>query len=151
MTASPRIDIAISATIQAVDGGEHLQSVTLRNTATGTTTRLAATGLFCFIGALPASHWLPDDVARDDEGFVLTDISVPPGTARPRLPYETSVDGLFAAGDIREGSMKRVAAAVGDGSSVIRSIHRYLSVSSGHEPAAIHQQRQTPARSLGAD
>jgi thioredoxin reductase (NADPH) len=76
---------------------------------------------------------------------VLTDIAVKPGTGRPRLPYETSVDGLFAAGDIREGSMKRVAAAVGDGSSVVRSIHRYLSFSS--DPGTIQRHRQAPARS----
>ena len=133
--ASPRIDAVASTIIQAVDGAEHLESVTLRNTATGSSRRLAASGLFCFIGALPASSWLPEDVARDDDGFVLTDIAVPTGTGRPRLPYETSVDGVFAAGDIREGSMKRVAAAVGDGSSVVRSIHRYLSFT--REPAAV--------------
>jgi thioredoxin reductase (NADPH) len=127
VAASARIEVAISTIIQAVDGGEHLESVTLRNTATGSTRRLAAVGLFCFIGALPASSWLPENVARDDDGFVLTDIAVPQGAGRPRLPYETSVDGLFAAGDVREGSMKRVAAAVGDGSSVVRSIQRHLS------------------------
>ncbi len=133
VAASPRIDAATSTIIQAVDGDQHLESVTLRNTVTGSTRRLAARGLFCFIGVLPESHWLPEDVARDDDGFVLTDIAVPPGTGRPRLPYETSVDGVFAAGDIREGSMKRVAAAVGDGSSVIHSIHRYLSFGPGLE------------------
>jgi thioredoxin reductase (NADPH) len=139
VAANPRIDTVTSTIIQAVDGGEHLESVTLRDTATGNTTRLAAGGLFCFIGAQPESSWLPEDVARDDDGFVLTDIAVPPGTRRPRLPYETSVDGVFAAGDIREGSMKRVAAAVGDGSSVVRSIHRYLSFCSDRLPATIHQ------------
>jgi thioredoxin reductase (NADPH) len=145
VAANPRIDTVTSTIIQAVDGGEHLESVRLRNTATGSTRRLAAVGPFCFIGALPASSWLPEDVARDDNGFVLTDIAVPPGTGRPRLPYETSVDGLFAAGDVREGSMKRVAAAVGEGSSVIRSIHRYLSFcpDPGEDPAP----RQAPARS----
>jgi len=119
--------------------------VTLRNTLTGSTRRLAAVGLFCFIGALPASSWLPEDVARDDDGSVLTDIAVPPAGGRPRLPYETSVDGVFAAGDIREGSMKRVAAAVGEGSSVIRSIHRYLSFCC--DPGTIPRPRQVPARS----
>jgi thioredoxin reductase (NADPH) len=145
VAASPRIDVAMSTTIQAVDGGEHLESVTLRDTATGSTWRLAATGLFCFIGALPASNWLPEEVACDDDGFVLTDIAVPPRTGRPRLPYEASVDGLFAAGDIREGSMKRVAAAVGEGSSVIRSIHRYLSFSA--DPGTIREPEQAPASS----
>ena len=146
VAASPRIDVALSTIIEAVEGGEHLESVTVRNTVTGSTQRLAAGGLFCFIGALPASSWLPEDVARDDDGFVLTDIAVPPGTRRPRLPYETSVDGVFAAGDIREGSMKRVAAAVGDGSAVIRSIHRYLGFHTDRDPATIQQPQQAPAR-----
>jgi thioredoxin reductase (NADPH) len=145
VAADPRIDVAMSTIIQAVDGGGHLESVTLRNSATGSTRQLAAVGLFCFIGARPASSWLPEDVARDDDGFVLTDIAVPSGTGRPRLPYETSVDGVFAAGDIREGSMKRVAAAVGDGSSVIRSIHRYLSFLP--DPRTIRQPQQASARS----
>jgi thioredoxin reductase (NADPH) len=144
VAANPRIDVTTSTSIQAVDGGEHLESVTLGNTATGNTTQLAAAGLFCFIGALPASGWLPDDVALDDDGFVLTDIAVPPGSGRPRLPYETSLDGLFAAGDVREGSMKRVASAVGEGSSVIRSIHRYFSFCP--EPEAIRQPQLAPAR-----
>jgi len=85
-------------------------------------------------------------VARDDDGFVLTDFAVPPGTGRPRLPYETSVDAVFAAGDLGEGSMKRVAAAVGDGSAVIRSIHRYLSFYSNRDPATIQQPQQAPPR-----
>jgi thioredoxin reductase (NADPH) len=137
VAANSRIDVAMSTIIQAVDGREQLEAVTLRNTQTASTRRLAASGLFCFIGAQPANSWLPEDVACDDDGFVLTDIAIPPGTTRPRLPYETSVDGMFAAGDIRDGSMKRVAAAVGDGSAVIRSIHRYLSFCSDREPATV--------------
>jgi thioredoxin reductase (NADPH) len=147
LTASPRIEAATSTIIEAVQGGQHLESVTLRNTATGHTRRVAAVGLFCFIGAIPESSWLPEDVARDHDGFVLTDIAVPPATRRPRLPYETSVDGLFAAGDIREGSMKRVAAAVGDGSSVVRSIHRYLGFCCGGAPATIRKPQQASVRS----
>ena len=74
---------------------------------------------------------------------MLTDVAVPRDTApaRPRLPYETSMDGLFAAGDIRVGSMKRVAAAVGDGSSAIRSVHQYLALS-GRDPAGEPAQSQ---------
>jgi thioredoxin reductase (NADPH) len=130
VTANQSIDLATSTIIQAVSGGEHLESVTVRDTATGCSRRLMAAGLFCFIGQLPESSWLPETVARDSDGFVLTDIAVPQGTRRPRLLYETSVDGVFAIGDIREGSVKRVPAAVGDGSSVIRSIQRYLSLCS---------------------
>jgi thioredoxin reductase (NADPH) len=97
---------------------------------------VAASGLYFFIGAQPASAWLPTEVARDEEGFVLTDVAVPANsaTARTRLPYETAVDGVFAAGDVRAGSMKRVAAAVGEGSSVIQSVHQYLASSRDVDP-----------------
>jgi thioredoxin reductase (NADPH) len=126
--ANQHISVAATTIIEAVNGRDHLESVTLRNTVTNDIVDVAIRGLFCFIGAKPASRWLRGDVARDEDGFVLTDVAVPSGafTRRPRLPYETSVDGLFAAGDIRVGSMKRVGAAVGEGSSVIRSVHQYL-------------------------
>jgi thioredoxin reductase (NADPH) len=134
VTTSDRIDVAASTEVVVVDGGDHLESVALRNTATGVVTRIAASGLYCFIGAHPASAWLPAQVARDEDGFVLTDVAVPAWlAARTRLPYETAVDGIFAAGDIRAGSMKRVAAAAGEGSSVIRSVHQYLTEFSGDE------------------
>jgi thioredoxin reductase (NADPH) len=102
--------------------------VTLRNTVTNDIVDVAIRGLFCFIGAKPASRWLPGDVGQHESVLIAGDVAVPSGafTRRPRLPYETSVDGLFAAADIRVGSMKRVAAAVGEGSSVIRSVHQYL-------------------------
>jgi thioredoxin reductase (NADPH) len=126
--ASDRIDVSASSEVVAVEGGDHLESIAVRDMGTGTVTQVAASGLYSFIGARPASAWLPAEVARDEDGFVLTDVAVPasPGTARTRLPYETAVDGVFAAGDVRAGSMKRVAAAVGEGSSVIQSVHQYL-------------------------
>ena len=126
--AHDQIDVAASSVISAVDGLHHLESVELRDTRSGEVRRRASHGLFCFIGAEPASGWLPAEVTRDENGFVLTDVAVPRDRVqvRPRLPYETAMDGLFAAGDIRVGSMKRVAAAVGEGSSAIRSVHQYL-------------------------
>jgi thioredoxin reductase (NADPH) len=135
--ASDRIDMATSTEVVAVDGADYLKSVAVRNMATGTVTRFAASALYCFIGAQPAGSWLPAEVACDKEGFVLTDGAAPvwPATARTRLPYETSVDGMFAAGDIRAGSMKRVAAAVGEGSSVIQSVHEYLTHFPDGQPA----------------
>jgi thioredoxin reductase (NADPH) len=133
VAASDRIDVTTSSEVVAVEGTDHLESIAVRDMVTGAVTRVAASGLYCFIGARPASGWLPAQVARDEEGFVLTDVSVPAGPAlagpasvRARLPYETAVDGLFAAGDIRAGTMKRVASAVGEGSSVIQSVHQYL-------------------------
>jgi thioredoxin reductase len=133
VAASDRIEVTTSSEVVAVDGAGHLESIAVRNMVTGAVTQAAASGLFCFIGAQPASAWLPEQVARDGERFVLTDVAVPAGpvpagppSRRARLPYETAVDGLFAAGDIRAGSMKRVASAVGEGSSVIQSVHQYL-------------------------
>jgi thioredoxin reductase (NADPH) len=89
--------------------------------------------LFCFIGAVPATSWLGGLLALDPKGFILTDRSLPDSVAagwefagRSPLPYETSVPGVFAAGDVRHDSMKRVAAAVGEGSSAVRSVHEHL-------------------------
>jgi thioredoxin reductase (NADPH) len=139
LTGSDRIDVATSTEVAAVDGGDHLDSIALRDTATGAVTQVPSSGLFCFIGAHPASAWLPAEVACDEDGFVLTDVAVPAGPASPRtrLPFETTVDGMFAAGDIRAGSVKRVAAAVGEGSSVIRSVHQYLTRLSVGAPVGV--------------
>jgi thioredoxin reductase (NADPH) len=124
--AHAQITLLTSSEVVAVhptDG--HLGSISVR-TGQGHT-RLACHGLFCFIGADPEADWLPDDLVRDDHGFVLTDRDVPlEADAPPMLPFETSIRGVFAAGDCRFGSMKRVAAAVGEGSSAIRSVHQYL-------------------------
>ena len=96
-------------------------SATLADRKTGDRKEVPCQGLFCFIGATPCSEWL-HGVALDEDGFVLTDHDVPEDSAerfgllgRSPLPFETSVPGVFAAGDIRRGSMKRVAAAVGEG------------------------------------
>ena len=95
---------------------------------------MKASWLFVFIGASPHTAWLPDTVARDEHGFILTgaDLALagpgtPPWSARrePGL-LETSVPGVFAAGDVRRGSMKRVAAAVGEGATAVHLVHRHL-------------------------
>ncbi|MGJ6962146.1 FAD-dependent oxidoreductase [Streptosporangium sp. G11] len=87
--------------------------------------RLASHGLFCFVGADPVSDWLTG-VAKADDGFVLTDVQLPAGSAGPLLPFQTSAPRVFAVGDIRSGSTKRVARAVGDGASAVSSIHAAL-------------------------
>jgi thioredoxin reductase (NADPH) len=89
---------------------------------------IPCSGLFCFIGATPATGWLDADVLLDRHGFVLTDRQLPDSLTRASdpLPFETSVPGVFAAGDVRRGSLKRVAAAVGEGSSAVRSVHERL-------------------------
>jgi thioredoxin reductase (NADPH) len=119
--------------IQA-DGDGHLEQLTLRNTANGSTETVDAGMLFVFIGAAPLTDWLDGVVVRDDHGFVVAgpDLSVsgqrPPGWQLDRAPYhlETSVPGVFVAGDARADSAKRVASAVGEGAMAVMLVHRYL-------------------------
>ena len=114
-------------------GTNHLEQVTLEDTATGEQRTVACSGLFCFIGAVPATSWLAGSLALDPDGFVLTDRSLPGGpdagpdpSIREPLLFESSVPGVFAVGDVRSGSLKRVAAAVGEGSSAVRSAYAFL-------------------------
>jgi thioredoxin reductase (NADPH) len=116
------------------DGDGHLEQLTLRNTANGSTETVDAGLLFVFIGAAPLTDWLDGVVVRDDHGFVVAgpDLSVegqnPPGWQLDRAPYhlETSVPGVFVAGDARAESAKRVASAVGEGAMAVMLVHRYL-------------------------
>lgn len=126
--AHPGIGVITGLEVSALGGGEHLEEVTLREVAGGAERTLPCTGLFCFIGASPVTGWLGDGVTLDDDGFVLTDrqLAGERDGATMALPFETSVPGVFAAGDVRHGSMKRVAAAVGEGSSAVRSVHERL-------------------------
>ncbi|KKK00569.1 FAD-dependent oxidoreductase [Micromonospora sp. HK10] len=115
-------------------GQEHLEQVTLRDTRTGQTRRVDTSWLFVFIGAEPHTDWLDGAVARDSRGFVLTGPDLtrggrrPAGWALPRDPYhlESSMPGVFAAGDVRAESVKRVASAVGEGAMAVSLVHRYL-------------------------
>jgi thioredoxin reductase (NADPH) len=102
--------------------------VMLRQTVTGEVDTLDAAALFILIGAEPRTDWLPPEIQREERGYVLTggSVELAPGQRRP-FALETSVPGVFAVGDVREGSMKRIAAAVGEGSSVIRMCHQHLS------------------------
>jgi len=128
---NPRISVlACSEVIGGGPGDDgRLGWVTVRNTADGTEERRECRGLFLLIGAAPHCDWLPDEVARDERGFVLTGRDVPQDRWRGGLPpesLETTVPGVFAAGDIRAGSMKRVAAASGEGASVVPLVHAWL-------------------------
>jgi thioredoxin reductase (NADPH) len=130
--ADPNITLRTGTTVAALDGDETLQAVHLDGPDGGVVLRCA--GLFSFIGADPSSAWLNGWAALDDRGFVLTDLSLGPDQlgevwqtmARSPLSFETSHPGLFAVGDLRSGSTKRVAAAVGEGSASVRSVHQYL-------------------------
>ncbi|MDQ7879053.1 FAD-dependent oxidoreductase [Microbacterium sp. QXD-8] len=123
----PRIDVHTGSRVVGLDGDSALERVSIDSVGD-----VAARGLFCFIGAEPATSWLAD-LDRDADGFLRTgtDVSVQSlqrwqGLRREPLPFETSVPRIFAAGDVRRGSMKRVAAAVGEGSSAVASVHRAL-------------------------
>jgi thioredoxin reductase (NADPH) len=128
--ADPHIDVLTHTEVRGLAGDGHLEEITLEHTTSGTCRTVACGGLFCFIGAVPATSWLHDGVSLDRNGFVLTDGSLSRAdlAGRDPLPFETSVPGVFAVGDVRLGSMKRVAAAVGEGSSAVRSVHEYLAL-----------------------
>ncbi|HEV3282955.1 MAG TPA: FAD-dependent oxidoreductase [Solirubrobacteraceae bacterium] len=127
--ADPKIDLVTGVEVDELAGGDHLEQATIRHTETGELETIPCAGLFCFIGADPSTGWLPESVLLDRDGFILTDRQLPgrqiAGTPAA-LPFETSVPGIFAAGDVRNGSLKRVAAAVGEGSSAVRSVHERL-------------------------
>jgi thioredoxin reductase (NADPH) len=130
----PKISVRSCTEVIAAGGSDHLESLTLRDTATGRTETVGAAWLFVFIGAAPLTDWLDGVVARDASGFVVAgpDLSVegqrPGGWELDRAPYhlETSVPGVFVAGDARSDSAKRVAAAVGEGAMAVMLVHRYL-------------------------
>jgi thioredoxin reductase (NADPH) len=131
--ADPRINVLPHTEVRALAGEAHLEEVTLEDNRSGERRTVHCQGLFCFIGAVPATAWLEGCVVLDRSGFVVTDRSLPEPVAngsdfggRDPLPFETSVPGVFAVGDVRSGSLKRVAAAVGEGSSVVRQVHEYL-------------------------
>jgi thioredoxin reductase (NADPH) len=130
----PKISVRTCTEITGAEGGDHLESLTLRDITTGSTQAVSAQWLFVFIGAAPLTDWLDGVVARDARGFVVAgpDLSVdgqrPRGWELDRPPYhlETSVPGVFVAGDARSDSAKRVAAAVGEGAMAVMLVHRYL-------------------------
>ncbi|MCX4513932.1 FAD-dependent oxidoreductase [Streptomyces sp. NBC_01619] len=132
--AVPNIRVHTCTEVTAGDGSGHLEKLTLRDSRTGTVSTVDATWLFVFIGAEPQTDWLDGLVARDDRGFVLTGPDLPAASSRSprwpltRAPYhlETSVPGVFAAGDVRAESVKRVASAVGEGAMAVTLVHRYL-------------------------
>jgi thioredoxin reductase (NADPH) len=131
--AAGQIDLVTDTEVRALAGDGHLDHVTVEHTPTGQRRTVDCSGHFCFIGADPATGWLDGALELDSKGFILTDRSLPDSVTtgphfavRGPLPFETSVPGVFAVGDVRNGSMKRVAAAVGEGSSAVRSVIEHI-------------------------
>jgi thioredoxin reductase (NADPH) len=132
---TPNIRIWTNASVSEAHGETHLEEISFLCSDTNKLERVTASSMFIFIGALPRTDWLADVIERDDRGFILTgpdlvrDGQRPKGWALNRDPFllETNVPGLFAVGDVRHGSVKRVASGVGEGSVAVQFIHQYLS------------------------
>jgi thioredoxin reductase (NADPH) len=127
---TPNIEVLRNTEVRRLVGDGYLTSVELIDNKTGETRTIRAPALFSFIGAIPRCDWIPPEIERDDKGFVRTGPAVaqsPHWTAK-RQPFllETSRPGVFAAGDVRAGSIKRVASAVGEGAMTVQFVHEYL-------------------------
>ena len=133
--ATPNIDVMLNTRVTGVAGQSRLGSVTLTNVVTGEVSEQPTCGLFIFIGTAPRTRFVSELVQLDQQGFILTGPDLMGDGKRPRgwmpdrdpLMFETSVPGVFAAGDARSGAGKRVASAVGEGSATVRLVHSYLS------------------------
>jgi thioredoxin reductase (NADPH) len=132
--AIPTITVLTRTEVVGAEGGDHLEALYIRDNATGEERKVAAHWLFVFIGAEPKTDWLDGVVALDSRGFVTSGLDLlldgrrPRGWPLDRDPYllETSLPGVFAAGDVRSGSVKRVASAVGEGALAVTLVHQYL-------------------------
>jgi thioredoxin reductase (NADPH) len=133
LAALPNVAVRTRTEVVEVHGGSRLEAITVRDGADGSTAKLPAAALFVFIGALPHTEWLAGVAERDAQGFILTGPELARasrlhGWPEDREPYylETSVPGVFAAGDVRRGSVKRVASGVGEGAMVVAFVREYL-------------------------
>jgi len=155
ISAAPNVDVRYR--VQVVDGTgtgtRHLESLVLQDTISGVRRSVPADALFVLIGAQPRTEWLGETVARDRWGFILTGPDLPSGThagwpaGRPPLSLETSLPGVFAAGDVHRGSVKRVASAVGEGAAAVPLVHRYLARATADRKALTgqHTRRGAPS------
>jgi thioredoxin reductase (NADPH) len=133
LDAHPGVTVRVSAEVTGLSGTTALDTITITDSASSSSAEQPCRGLFCFIGADPATAWL-DGVTLDHDGYIRTDVQLDPVQLGPTwtaldrapLPFETSMPAVFAAGDVRHGSMKRVASAVGEGASAIRSVHQAI-------------------------
>jgi thioredoxin reductase (NADPH) len=129
IAVTPNIDVRLHTRVTDGHGEINLNALTLEDVDTGERHEVAAAGLFILVGAEPRTEWLRGTVQLGDHGYVLTGNDIPQTQwplPRGPLPFETSLPGVFAAGDVRFGSVKRVAGAVGEGSVAVGSVHQYL-------------------------
>jgi thioredoxin reductase (NADPH) len=144
LEARPNVEVRLGSEVIGGGGEGRLEFLELRDADSGETDTVSADGLFVLIGANPGTEWLPGEIARDEQGFLLTgsDLIADHGWSLERNPglLETSMPGVFAAGDVRHGSVKRVASAVGEGSIAIQLVHNLLAAD---EPGA-----RDPARAI---
>ena len=139
LAATPGVEVNVQTEVVAGGGDGRLEWLELRDGVSGATTRVPAAALFVLIGAHPLTDWLPDSIARDPAGYLLTgsdvlaDVAGSPAWPLERAPmaFETSAPGVFAVGDVRHGSEKRVASAVGEGSVVVSQVHEWLAQEAG--------------------
>jgi thioredoxin reductase (NADPH) len=124
LRARPNLDVRVSSWVESGRGVDRLEAVTVRACSGGGSEELPADALFLLIGAEPQVEWLSPALARDQRGFLLTGTEL--GAGSDRFPFETSMRGVFAAGDVRSGSVQRVASAAGAGAIAIHSVHAYL-------------------------
>jgi thioredoxin reductase (NADPH) len=143
IAATQNIVLRTETTVSSVAGDIGLEEVRIEDARTGRSETIRAHGLFVFIGAAPRTDWLRDSIARDSKGFVLSgrelladDVSPPWPLERDPFPLETSTPGVFVAGDVRRGSTKRVASAVGEGAMAVQLIHEYRA-ETGHARSAV--------------
>jgi thioredoxin reductase (NADPH) len=127
---TPNIELLRNTTIRRMNGDGHLSSVDIVNRKTGEARTVETRAVFSFIGADPRTGWLPPEIERDSRGFVRTgaEVAGSPHWRSARQPFllETSRPGVFAAGDVRSGSVKRVASAVGEGAMAVQFVHEFL-------------------------
>lgn len=136
---TPNVEVLLHTRVTRMRGDRCLRAVEIVNDRTGQTRTLSVSAVFSFIGAVPRTDWLPPEIRRDDKNFVLTGPSLQfggraadgrtaDGWTACRQPFllETSRPGVFAAGDVRSGSVKRVASAVGEGAMAVQFIHEYV-------------------------
>ena len=124
------IELLCNTTVRCMNGDGHLGSVEIVNNKTGQARTVETPAVFSFIGAVPRTDWLPPEIARDAKGFVMTGTGMAQSNywTAPRQPFllETSRSGVFASGDVRSNSVKRVASAVGEGAMAVQFVHEYL-------------------------